>query len=392
MAHDLAGTTRIGKLASGGSGVVYLVRHPGTGALAAAKTLFRQHASDPTRRAAFARECEVHQEARHPHLPACFGTDPEGQPPALVVELLRGESVGSTLDHGPLPVPEACTLGSAVAGALDRLHDAGWLHRDVKPSNLFHTHEGRPVLVDLGAASRVAEAGPGALSALYAAPELLDGGDATPASDLYGLGATLYHALAGIRPFEGAGIPAVREAQRQGAPPLGDLAPTAPPALVELVEALLAPHPEERPGSAREVERGLTAVLRALARDPEDPADPVTRHVLKVRLLALDAASHGEEAAALLASLDAAAPHDPWVPWVEARLARHRGQPVQAVAALREAEARGLSPARAAEARGRAFLEAGRLLEAHAAFEDVATQAPEDRFVKVVLAWLEAEG
>lgn len=391
MTETLAGTRRLGKLASGGSGVVYLVLDPRRGGLAAAKTLFRQHAGDPVRRASFSRECEVHRAARHPHLPACYSVDPEGSPPALVVELLRGASMGSILARGPLPVVEACTLGVGLAGALARLHQAGWLHRDVKPSNVVRTHEGRPVLVDLGAATPIDDAGPGALSVLYAAPELLDGGAASPTSDLYALGVTLYQALSGTRPFEGHGVPAVRAAQLEGAPPLRDLAPTAPPGLVSLVEDLLRPRPQDRPSRASDVEQALVLALRQLAEDPTSPADPVTRHVLKVRVLALDAAGHGAKAAALLASLDGAVATDPWVPWIEARLARHRGDPVRAVEALQAAEDRGLDPALAGEARGRAYLQAGRFLEAHAAFQELATRAPDDRFVRVVLEWLEAE-
>jgi tetratricopeptide (TPR) repeat protein len=132
---------------------------------------------------------------------------------------------------------------SRVAATLATLHDAGFLHGDLKPPHVRIAPGDRPTVLDLGASVARSEAatGPRAISLGFAAPELLAGGGPSPASDLYALGALAFAIATGAPPIPG-GRAAVRVA-----------APWVPPSVADPIEALIAEHPADRPASARDV-------------------------------------------------------------------------------------------------------------------------------------------
>lgn len=192
--------------------------------------------------------------------------------PFLVMELLRGQGLDAALTRrGPLIWGTAAEVFAQVADALAAAHEAGVVHRDVKPANIFlHASAGgpRPKLLDFGIAQRVgATTVRGQARSItgtpdYLAPECVRGGTQGPATDMYGFGATLFHALAGRAPFRESGVPAARILWRhltEPPPSVGTLAPEVPPALELLLNQLLAKEPGERPTAAQAADR-----LRAL--------------------------------------------------------------------------------------------------------------------------------
>ncbi|MFG2596391.1 bifunctional serine/threonine-protein kinase/ABC transporter substrate-binding protein [Streptomyces sp. NPDC048462] len=295
------------RLGAGGMGVVYLARSAG-GALAAVKVIRAEHAADPGFRARFRREAEAAARITGPWVVPVTGADTEAREPWLATAFVPGPSLGEAVqDRGPLPVATVQALGARLAGALAAVHEAGLLHRDVKPGNVLLALDG-PRLIDFGIARHE---GATALTATgsvigtpgYLAPEQASAGPVGPACDVFSLGCVLVYAATGQRPFGHGEAAGVLFRTVHGEADLAGL----PSALLPVVTACLAKDPADRPTVA-EAERllggdgtgwevpGLAAVAaeRAAAAlalpDPEplpfarepapDPARPTRRRVL----------------------------------------------------------------------------------------------------------------
>jgi serine/threonine-protein kinase len=165
---------------------------------------------------------------------------------------------------GPLPRARVTRLAAEVGSALDALHAAGIIHRDVKPSNIILAGESAR-LTDFGLAKGAAYAAltrPGQILGTtdYLAPELIRGGAATPASDLYAFGCTLYECVAGAPPFAGRSLLAVGMAQLSEAPADPTRArPEYPPGFGPALLSALAKDPAARPADASAYARLLAA-------------------------------------------------------------------------------------------------------------------------------------
>ncbi|MFE6224043.1 serine/threonine-protein kinase [Streptomyces sp. NPDC057854] len=163
-------------------------------------------------RARAIREARALARLSHPHVVTVHHiVEPaDGSAPWIVMELVEGSSVADRLAAGPLPVPEAITLGRQVLGALRAAHAAGIQHRDVKPANVLLRAEGGAVLTDFGiaafdeATSRLTASGDLIGSADFIAPERVRGEEGNPASDLWSLGMLLYVATEGHHPLRRA--------------------------------------------------------------------------------------------------------------------------------------------------------------------------------------------
>ncbi|TQC43683.1 protein kinase [Rhodococcus sp. WS4] len=194
----------------------------------------------------------------HPNIANVLQIDvtPSGLPYIVMQHHPRGSLDGRIRRDGPLHWGEALRLGVKMAGALETAHRREVLHRDVKPANILLTDYGEPQLADFGIA-RIAgafETTSGAVtgSPAFTAPEVLSGDAASPASDLYGLGATLFCAITGHAPFERhSGEQVIAQFLRITTQPVPDLRGNNVPDNVRAaIERAMARCPRDRPSSA----------------------------------------------------------------------------------------------------------------------------------------------
>ncbi|MEV4924449.1 serine/threonine-protein kinase [Streptomyces roseoverticillatus] len=209
------------------------------------------------------REARAAARVAHPSVVTVHDVVVEDGRPWIVMELVRGHSLGDRLADGTLDPREAARIGLAVLDALGAAHEAGVLHRDVKPDNVLLGRGDRVVLTDFGIARIEGEQGlteTGAFvgSPEYVAPERVLGQRPGPESDLWSLGVVLYEAVEGISPFRRSNTQATMQAILSTEPQ----APSRGSGLLGgLVMRMLSKDPAARPG-ADEIRRTLEAVAR----------------------------------------------------------------------------------------------------------------------------------
>lgn len=260
----------------GAMGSVYEARHLQLGRVAALKVLKREHAANPALVQRFFAEARTVNTIDHPHIVQVHDFadgSATGGAVFLVMEMLRGESLASRLQRGPLPLAEALTISRQVAQALAAAHRVGVVHRDLKPDNIFLSQPpaeeasepapapGTPVAIDVkvldfGVAKLLTEPSTGLTldgvlvgTPRYMSPEQAACLETDERTDIYGLGAVMFELLAGRAPFTD--------------PALGTL----------MVEILTTPAPEvgERTASGEAIPASLQALLaRCLAKLPGD--------------------------------------------------------------------------------------------------------------------------
>ena len=204
---DLDGFTDAVELGRGGFGIVYAATDVELGRRVAVKLLTAPPEDDASR-ARFEQEQRLlAQLSNHPNIVTLYRTArTEHGHPLIIMELTQGGSVGNRLrESGAMSEESAVELVRKLAGAVAVAHEAGVVHRDIKPDNVLISDYGEPMLADFGIA-RFADATAtrsGALTAtvLYAAPEVLAGAPPTPVADVYSLGALLFAALTGAAAF-----------------------------------------------------------------------------------------------------------------------------------------------------------------------------------------------
>jgi serine/threonine protein kinase len=282
-------------VSSGGMGVVYEVLHRETKRRRALKVMLPHVVTDPEMRQRFALEAVVTADIESEHLVEVFdaGIDAETDCPYLVMELLRGEDLGTRLRRGErCSPPELVTLFEQAALALDKTHAAGVVHRDLKPENLFLTRrdDGSPRLkiLDFGIAKivRTTTANPKTTTKTFGTPFFMAREQVTgeaqligPSSDTYALAQIAFALLVGVPYFEdeasgaagnmlvlllavgkGPKEPASVRAARRGV--------TLPAGFDAWFERATKPNPHARFASAREQVAELARILRDLPPEP----------------------------------------------------------------------------------------------------------------------------
>ena len=214
--------------------------------------------------------------ASHPDVPRALdeGVTPDGRP-FFVMDWVDGETLADHADRfgGRLPVRDVEHIGLHLAAILSAVHEAGVLHLDVKPENVFATPDGRVVLSDFGIArsrheDERAGAGGGANNdavvgtPMFMAPEQLTGTDLGPWSDVRALGATLFVLLTGSTVCRTSASRTLFGLLHARPRPLSSVLPSAPPYLARLIDQCLSPAPADRPVLEEVLEALLFAHLR----------------------------------------------------------------------------------------------------------------------------------
>ncbi|MEJ7749607.1 MAG: protein kinase, partial [Candidatus Limnocylindrales bacterium] len=259
----LAGRYRLHEIiGQGGMAVVHRAHDGLLDRDVAIKLLRPAYASDPAFVVRFRSEARHAAGLHHRHIVTIHdtGTDPESGTDYIVMQLVDGPDLETVLSReGRLPLGQALRIGIETTQALQVAHEHGIVHRDVKPGNILLDHDGEVRVADFGIARAVRDAGSTTSgmvlgSPQYASPEQVLGEPITLASDIYSLGAVLYEAITGWRPFDGASPAAIalERLRIQPAPPSA-VAPDVPPEIDRIIQRAMARQPADRYPSAAEL-------------------------------------------------------------------------------------------------------------------------------------------
>ncbi len=279
----LAGMYQIAhEISRGAMGVVYRAEDLGLSRPVAIKMLRPDLVNDRELVERFRAEAGVLAALDHDNLVRVYAFVEDKDDVFFVMELVEGVSlddiISDALEEGSyLPAPRVCEVIKQVAGALDKMHDAGLMHRDVKPGNVvLDRARNRAVLVDVGLAKRMGDKTKPAGTPGFIAPESFRGGAESPATDVYGLAATAYSLLTGRAPFGRAeNYKEILQRQLDERPP----APTTfrndlPAGVDEVVLRGLAVEARDRPATAGAFATGLLQALSKAAEEPTLPEQP----------------------------------------------------------------------------------------------------------------------
>ena len=248
----LAGKFRLTRrLGAGGMGAVYLARDLRLERDVAIKILTARSLG---RLMGLKPEAWAMSTVTHPGVAQIHGVESWRGRPFLVVEFLPGGTLEDRLREGPLAPSQALSVAARLADALAALHEKGFLHGDVKPSNIGFTSEGSPKLLDFGLAHAVDDAAMMGGTLPYLSPEVLSGRTAEEADDVWSLSVVLYEMVSGRHPFAGGSAEEVAERIRRqrlaAGGPAASAAPTSAVAVAAFAASILTAPRAGRPGTA----------------------------------------------------------------------------------------------------------------------------------------------
>ena len=255
----LGGFELLGRLGKGGMGTVLKARQVSIDRLVALKILPKRLAENKAFVQRFIREARSAARLRHPNIVAAYDVGFVDGYYFFAMEFVDGETLADILRReGRLEPNRVLHILKQVTSALAAAHEAGIVHRDIKPSNIMLDKKGEVRVTDFGLAKRtegdvdVTQVGQALGTPLYLAPEVASGEPADARSDLYSLGATFYHLLAGRPPFEGKTAPQLIIKHVNEAPlPLCGVAPGIDPRFPAIIDRLLSKRPADRYASAQ---------------------------------------------------------------------------------------------------------------------------------------------
>jgi serine/threonine protein kinase len=268
----------LGKLGEGGMGVVYRARDEKLDREVALKFLPPELASNREARQRLLQEARAASRLSHPNIATIYEVGETDGTPFIALELVTGESLKQVIERGRLPRARLENIARQIAAGLNEAHQAGVLHRDIKPGNIMVDAKGRVKILDFGLAVFAArERGPEETAENYITrtatqlstggtvpympPEQLRGEVTDARSDIFSFGVLLYQSLTGRLPFPGeTAVDILHAILRQPPTPLRSLLPDVPGDWERLVERCLAKAPEQRFPSMQEVSDALAAL------------------------------------------------------------------------------------------------------------------------------------
>ncbi|MEY3310525.1 MAG: serine/threonine kinase [Actinomycetota bacterium] len=294
------------RLAIGGMGEVWQAVDKVIERQVAIKILKEEYLGDKAFRERFRAEARHAALVNHEGIASVYDFGEEEGSAYLVMELVPGEALSTIIERERFLSPErVLDIVAQTASALHAAHQAGLVHRDVKPGNLLITPDGRVKITDFGIARAVDQVPLTATGQVmgtvqYLSPEQASGKSATALTDIYSLGIVAYEALAGKRPFTGESQVAIAMAHIKNPPP--PLPESIPLAVRNLIFACLAKKPERRPTSARQLARAAIAITRgrvgealalvpAVDDEPHDVTEDTSTRILPVSVSTSEPAS-----------------------------------------------------------------------------------------------------
>ena len=256
------------EIGRGGMGVVWRARQRGLARIVAVKVVLGGEFASTDARERFRAEAHAAARLQHPHIVAIHEIGEADGLPFFSMDFIEGSTLDDLVRAEPLTARRAAELVQTIAGAVQHAHTHGVLHRDLKPSNILVDAGGAPRITDFGLAKLADAGGPLTLTAqaigspAYMPPEQARGGSASPASDVYALGAILYHLLAGRPPFQGETVATIL-AQVENAEPLPPrrLSPSIPADLQNICLKCLEKNPARRYTTAQALAEDLGRFL-----------------------------------------------------------------------------------------------------------------------------------
>ncbi|MGE0433917.1 MAG: protein kinase [Planctomycetota bacterium] len=269
--------TRLGRcvidsyVARGGMGMVYKGKHLDLGRAVAVKVLLTDYTSNKTLAERFRMEARAVAQIEHPNIVQVYDYGEAGGHSYFVMQWIDGESLAQRMTRlGKVPPDQVLDIGSQVCHALQAAHDAGIIHRDIKPDNILVMPDGLVKLADFGLSknqasdTRLSQSGTYVGTPAYLAPEQL-GKNVTPLADLYALACSLYHALTGRLPFGGDDAATVLQKHLTAPfPTARRLNPDVPEEMDLLLQKMAAKNPRHRPPSALDTADQMIGILNDL--------------------------------------------------------------------------------------------------------------------------------
>ena len=213
---------------------------------------------------------------QHPHILPVYDYGTEGDILYLATAYVEGGSLADRIDNGPLPLPEIDKFLREIAAALDYAHRQNIIHRDIKPDNVLLNSEDYVLLADFGIAKLVGGdtnlTGTGGLvgTPAYMAPEQAQGGDLSPAADIYALGVVVFEMLTGQQPFKAdTPIQIMMKHVSEPIPRLSEIMTEVSPALEGVMARALAKNPQERFATATEFAKAFSRAISGMGVNPQ---------------------------------------------------------------------------------------------------------------------------